>query len=257
MHHSLLKNSVTTYCVRLTLIYRQAKRNYRSMVSVHQLAELKHTQFIRRLAKRNRVFFSWFFRLVPRLPFRSNNVGGCWRLGERLAVQRVSGSRTQEQRRTARILLQQVGPKLNLRVNALVVRLCKHGHRGRARRMVEVVLGMLGEQLGENPSVILNSVLLSLEPPFEVRAFRRRWGVTYYPAPIWPYRKYFLAVKILVKGACYYQQQSHCPFVVALCQEILAIFTNQRDCFSRKIYRKLIRVGVRHKFRWRRFVRSL
>jgi ribosomal protein S7 len=224
--------------------------------AARRAAIVQHSLLARRFVKRNRVFFSWFFNLA----FAA---GRGWKV-EKLAnnssrMYGFSFSRTDFRRRIVR----KVGPKINLRLDAFIGRLAKHGNRGRARRIVEKLIRLLGEIRGRDldrisPVVMLNSVLLSLEPPFEVRVHKRRWGSTLYPAPMWPHRKRFLAAKILVLGAQKYQQIRRCPLVVALSYEVLAVFRKNRfSSYSCKIYQKLLRLGLKNKFKWRRFVQTM
>jgi len=178
---------------------------------------------------------------------------------DRLGVQKNHEKKIRSTKnRTVRVITK-VGPKLNLRANALVARLCRHGQRGRARRMLEETLRIVGELVGYDvaPTKILNSVLSLLEPPFEIKTYRRRWGVVNYPAPVWPQRKYFLAVKILICGARCQQKLVKQPFVTALAQELVLTFKKKSGGFSRAIYRKLVRVGLKNRFQWRRLIRNL
>jgi len=224
--------------------------------AARRAAIVHHSLLARRFVRRNRVFFSWLFSLAF-------VAGRGWK-AEKVAnnssrMYGFSFSRNDFRRRVVR----KVGPKINLRLDAFIGRLSKHGNRGRARRIVENLMRLLGEAKCRNlisvsPAVMLNSVLLSLEPPFEVRVCKRRWGSVFYPSPTWPHRKRFLASKILVFGAKKYQQIKRCPFVVALSHEVLSVFRKKRSfSYSCKIYQKLLQIGLKNKFRWKRFVQTM
>jgi len=132
-----------------------------------------------------------------------------------------------------------VAPNMQLRIFALYSRLLRNGESGIAKKIVSNVIVLLTENTSQHRGCkVLNDVLRYLEPSVGLLVYRRGRNFYRMPVPLWPCRKYFLAVKFLVVGAKRRQKLLRVSFMEALYLEIMDVKIRKSDCFTLKFFKK-------------------